>query len=196
LAVYEIPIEQVTGESAGHHGRLRVDLSPPVKLPNEIRLSAQQWASGITDVGIPLACMGDKTIIRWDPRQHPHWLISGTTGAGKTVAERMMITAFVATRGRVIVLDPKGGSDYAGLEGQHVKVVTGIPEASAALTRVVAVMGARQTALRERMAETGNYDLDIYDMRYVPLLIVLDEAASYLADEIVGYRSRSKAIGR
>lgn len=113
---------------------------------------------------------GDQVV--WDMKLHPHALIAGGTGSGKTVTLRALIQAAVARGFVVICIDPKR-IEMAGLRGwPGVRVVaTGTTHMIAAVTLLADIMDDRYKAI-----EDG--DVDENDLP--PVLVVIDEAREFI----------------
>lgn len=65
---------------------------------------------------IPMGLASNGTEVVWQPQLHPHGLIAGTTGSGKTQGLLALVIGCLARGWKVIICDPmKGGADYAFL---------------------------------------------------------------------------------
>lgn len=134
--------------------RLRVEAGWPAELAeSDIPLralgrhpaGAGRWLLGRTEHGSVLtAGMDDKT---------PHWLVSGTTGAGKTVS---LVSAIcqLAQPGdnRMVLIDAKHGvsfRQFANLRGLVGPVAEDVFAARAALAWIVGEMAARYSGGRD-----------------------------------------------
>lgn len=129
---------------------------------------ATSWAApmplGIDQDGDPFALdLGDR-----------HVAVFGTSGAGKTATMRLL-AAYAASDPRTTlhVLDLKGGTDFAAVEGAAASFWTGAPgrETLRTLDRAVEAMRARYAAIRaERI------DPDEVYARLGAVVVLVDEA--------------------
>lgn len=113
---------------------------------------------------------GDQVV--WNLKIHPHALVAGGTGSGKTVTLRSLIQAAVARGFVVFCVDPKR-IEMAGLRGwPGVRVVaTGVTQMIALVTLLADVMDDRYQAI-----ENGEVSED----QLPPVLVVIDEAREFI----------------
>lgn len=121
----------------------RVDVAPEHAQHHEVgafRISATGWPDGKPVVYLP------------QRGHHPHILVLGSTGGGKTESLALLIWQAMGWGWDVVVIDAKGGSDYDWLEDsgyEHAKVVQTPDLIQAELRVAVEVMQERYSALRE-----------------------------------------------
>lgn len=126
------------------------------KLPKDLERNDGKVALGVSERGV----------VYHNFLKYPHLIISGSTGYGKT---NMIKVILEQIRGRVVLIDLKGGKDYGG----RVSAVD-ISGARSVLEEV-------EMELKERMAGGGGSGERLY--------VVIDEAAELL---IPSYMSRKE----
>ncbi len=121
------------------------------------------WLAGMNEYGRPV-------ILRLSDAA-PHYLIAGTTGAGKSVALRSMIVQLARNGDRLILIDlkPEGLSGLDHLPGVLGPLVTTIEDARAALAYAVTEMRRRYEA---------------HDMTADKWVIVIDEVQELSAEPV------------
>ncbi|MEM6107612.1 FtsK/SpoIIIE domain-containing protein [Mycobacterium sp. 050272] len=113
----------------------------------------------------------DLGIQEWDPLDSPHTLVSGKTGAGKTVYLRGLIMMAALRGWAVVLVDFKGGSysDFVGWPNVHI--ISSDPfESIATIHRMYMLMEDRNARAR--------WDQSQWEHN-LPYLIVVDEAAQF-----------------
>lgn len=113
----------------------------------------------------------DLAIQEWDPLDSPHTLVSGKTGAGKTVYLRGLIMMAAMRGWAVVLVDFKGGSysDFVGWPNVHI--ISSDPfESIATIHRMYMLMEDRNARAR--------WDQSQWEHN-LPYLIVVDEAAQF-----------------
>jgi hypothetical protein len=129
---------------------------------------------------------GDQVV--WNMKMHPHALIAGGTGSGKTVTLRAFIQAAVARGFVVFCVDPKR-IEMAGLRGwPGVRVVaTGVTHMIALVTLLADVMDDRYEAI-----EDGKVTED----QLPPVLVVIDEAREFIDRANAFWRANKTGSGQ
>lgn len=113
----------------------------------------------------------DLGIQEWDPLDSPHTLVSGKTGAGKTVYLRGLIMMAALRGWAVVLVDFKGGSysDFVGWPNVHI--ISSDPfESIATIHRMYKLMDERNARAR--------WDQSQWEHN-LPYLIIVDEAAQF-----------------
>lgn len=136
-----------------------------------------RWCAGINELG--------RTVTLGLSDNAPHFLIAGTTGAGKSVALRSMVTQLAQNGDRLILIDGKFGEGLRGLD--HLPNVIG-PLA----VDIEAARGALAWAVAEM---TRRYEQ--VDTQAARLVVVVDEVQELATDAaIVEMIRRIAAQGR
>lgn len=127
----------------------------------------------------------------WDVKNLPHGLIAGASGGGKTTILRCIIHQAILKRWNVTVFDFKNGGDFHDVEQESAKyhdlgagygpfLVSDPEEARQLLLALVVEARGRM----DKFHEVGVKDIDEYNAtgkgRFVPWLVVVDEAAELL----------------
>lgn len=151
-----------------------------------------RWNDSLMEPGDKFA-IGESYIGKaiWDATALPHGLIAGSTGSGKTGILRNIIHQAIAKRWNVQVLDFKGGGDYASVEREAQKyrdmengygpfIISDPEEARQLMLALTIEVKGRL----EHFKEAGVSNITEYNalggMRFVPWLVVIDEAAELL----------------
>ncbi|MBK8113308.1 MAG: type IV secretion system DNA-binding domain-containing protein [Candidatus Accumulibacter sp.] len=121
-----------------------------------------RWLAGLNELG---------RVVTLGLSDHaPHFLVSGTTGSGKTVAVRSLITQLATNGDQLILIDGKYGEGLAGLSnlpGVIGPLATDLESARSALTWAAQEM--------QRRYET-------HDTAAPRLVVVIDELQEFAAD--------------
>lgn len=126
---------------------------------------------------LPFGTLDDGSTAILDPKDTPHLLCSGTTGAGKSSVMVTLTRAALKAGWRVAVADPsKGAKDFAPIEDRLLAREETLAGTNALLDWAMAEMRRR----RDMIGQAG--DLDGLDPAIRPprLLIVIDEFNSLL----------------
>jgi hypothetical protein len=128
--------------------------------------------------------IGPEGVVHWDVEMCPHCLVAGTTGAGKTVAQRVMAAHALLAGWEIIGLDPKRVELgwLKGLPGVRA-VASEFEEMAELVTRVEAEMQLRFRA----MEVAGVNDFRLLAEPPAPVLVIIDEVTEFLS--AVGGRS-------
>ena len=127
----------------------------------------------------------------WDTSALPHGLIAGATGSGNTGVLRNIIYQAIVKRWNISVLDFKGGGDFVSVEREAQKYrdlesgygpfIISDPEEARQLLLALTIEVKGRLA---RCKEAGATDITEYNAkgrdRFVPWLVVIDEAAELL----------------
>lgn len=147
----------------------------PEKFPGAERLGPNRIPIGVTVGGLAF----------WEPREVPHVLVSGSTGGGKSVAERAIIAHALRypNHWRLLGMDPKRVELSALRQYDNVdEIATDLEDMAGILERAIEVMENRYREMEA--AESGAtpynhiHDLDPSRESY---LIVIDELAMLTA---------------
>lgn len=156
------------------------------------RLDVRELPQPPAPLVVPFAVDHSRRVLLQDFNEAPGLFIGGMSGAGKSSATRTVVRGAIASCAgvgglRVLILDPKGGGDYADLlDGDDVEVFNPCDaEAIPALLARLREISAEAQAGLKRKSETGVRHLE--DLRRrgesVPFrrtLIVADEAPAYM----------------
>lgn len=135
----------------------------------------------------------------WDAVNLPHGLVAGSTNSGKTTLLRCIIRQAILKKFNITVLDFKAGGDFAGLEAEVAKycdleegygnIIVTEPEPARDLliSLVVEVRGRLDVFKEAGVANIDEYNASGHG-KFVPWLVVLDEAA-----EILDVKPKDKA---
>lgn len=157
------------------------------ELPNSIL-----WNDSFLQEGRKFAVgEGYRGQIIWDAASLPHGLVAGATGGGKTALLRCIVHQAILKKFNVSVLDFKQGGDFSDVEREAQKyrdlekgygpfLVSDPEEARQLLLALVVEVRGRM----ERFKERGVTSIDEYNAigqdRFIPWLLVIDEAAEVL----------------
>ena len=117
------------------------------KLP---RLDRSDSVEGVVEGTFPLGLASGGGRIAWEPWEtdHPHCLVTGTTGSGKTrKLEEWALTARVAWGWRVTIIDFKGGGGFFAALAQGAELVTDPAKAVETLREAGREIAARNTLM-------------------------------------------------
>lgn len=139
----------------------------PIPAVETIEDAVDQYGQTRFAYGVDL----DLGIQEWDPMDSPHTLVSGKTGAGKTVYLRGLIMMAALRGWAVVLVDFKGGSysDFVGWPNVHI--ISSDPFES------IATIHRMYTLMEERNAR-ARWDQSQWEHN-LPYLIILDEAAQF-----------------
>lgn len=120
--------------------------------------------------------------------QFPHWLIGGSTGAGKSNMVNVIISTLISRHSpeevRLVLIDLKGGMEfsyYGGIPHLHGKIVEhDLAEVEAMLSEIKGVMQVRFSKFRGIARSLDEYRAK-RPKEYMPsLVIVFDEVANIM----------------
>lgn len=122
--------------------------------------------------------IGSEGVVHWDVEMCPHCLVAGTTGAGKTVAQRVMAAHALTAGWEVIGLDPKRVELgwLKGLPGVRA-LASDFEEMAELITGIEAQMQRRFRA----MEGAGVNDFRLLPDPPPPLLVIIDEVTEFLS---------------
>lgn len=156
-------------------------------LPSFIR-----WDDSFMEAGDKFA-IGESYMgkVVWDATALPHGLIAGSTGSGKTGMLRCLIHQAIHKKWNIQVLDFKGGGDYSSVEQEAQKyrdlesgygpfIISDPEEARQLLLALTVEVKGRLRAFKEAGVSNITEYNDRGWNRFVPWLVVIDEAAELL----------------
>ncbi|MBA3689516.1 MAG: HNH endonuclease [Chloroflexi bacterium] len=171
------------------------------KLP---RLDRRQAVDDRREAVFPLGLSSGGGPIAWDPwgTDHPHCLVTGTTGSGKTRKLEEWALVAIGWGWRVTIIDFKGGGDFWAALSNGAELVTDPVEAIRTLRAAGEEIAERNAAMRltpiERPDARGVMREDratTYgdlpdEVREGCWLVIVDELASIVGLEIKGTPDR------
>jgi S-DNA-T family DNA segregation ATPase FtsK/SpoIIIE len=132
-------------------------------------------------------------------KQSPHTLIAGTSGSGKSVLMQSLLLGIMATntpsKAKIILIDPKQGSDYGPLRNMpHIgNIITDTESALAEIMALVSEMNHRY----QLMAQHNVNHIDLYNREALDKLpyiwLVHDEFALWMQHK--QYREQVVSLG-
>ncbi|KXP13922.1 type IV secretory system conjugative DNA transfer family protein [Tsukamurella pseudospumae] len=127
---------------------------------------------------VPLGVDPYGTVAGWTPRIQPHMLLVASTGGGKSVLVRGIVSDAVLAGASVWLGDGKG-SDYSALRTVHgVQMVASTDHDIVIMVAALRQEMQRRVAVAEREKALG--DTDPYS-RFSPIVVILDEFATVAA---------------
>lgn len=130
-------------------------------------------------VEIPYAIDEDGKVLVWRPWRDPHFLVTGSTGSGKTSTSHGILSTFAMYEWPVWVADGKGIEFLSFRSWPNVQVVASTtPEHVSVLTRARELMEYRYNLIVQGKARTEDF---------TPLLVVVDEYADMRANILEWY---------
>lgn len=127
---------------------------------------------------VPLGVDPYGTVAGWTPRVQPHMLLVASTGGGKSVLVRGIVSDAVLAGAAVWLGDGKG-SDYSALRAQAgVQMVASTDQDIVIMVAALRQEMQRRVAVAEREKALG--DTDPYS-RFSPIVVILDEFATVAA---------------
>lgn len=128
----------------------------------------------------------------WNIASFPHGIVAGATGGGKTALLRCIIHQAISKKFNVTVMDFKSGGDFSDVEeeahraygdlenGYGPFLITEPAEANQLLLCLLVEVKGRLQRFKER-GVTNIYEYNaLGDDRFLPWLLVIDEAAELL----------------
>lgn len=185
-------------------GAVRIYLERPHR---QVVPLARVWKSWIPTVGdsgntnlLIAVKEEDSSPVYLNPiKQSPHTLIAGTSGSGKSVLMQSLLLGIMATntpsKAKIILIDPKQGSDYGPLRNMpHIgNIITDMESALVELTALVSEMNRRY----QLMAQFNVNHIDLYNQEApekLPYLwLVHDEFALWMQHK--QYREQVLSLG-
>lgn len=147
---------------------------------------------------IPMGLASDGSEVVWQPQLHPHGLIAGTTGSGKTQGLVALLVGCLVRGWKVIVCDPmKGGADYSFLDEMMAARPRNALEGALQLDAVVETASILKAAYREGLRRQrlclehgvnfwAKLPAEVREREDIqPMLVVLDEYKSLASRDTV-----------
>lgn len=141
-----------------------------------------QWTPGVGE---------DGNYIWFNPREFPHIGIYGTTGGGKSVTVRAILEQFRAAGFQLFLGDGKN-LDYG-----NYKTVPGVAAVASTLEEQVLLVSMVRKIMDQRRAQgnrlaTQGVSRQEIENSYQPLLLVLDELSTTVADLKTNYKDYAR----
>lgn len=120
--------------------------------------------------------------LNWNLAKAPHALIAGDSGSGKTAILMTLIAQLMAGGSTIYVVDPK--SEFTFLESilPNSSVVREFEEVLKLLEKVNQEMDKRNRLIAEAIKSKGVMGLTGADLNMKPIVIVMDEVGSLVAN--------------
>lgn len=119
--------------------------------------------------------------ISWVPRRHPHFLIVGGTGSGKTSLEHTLVTDLAGAGWRVWVLDGKRIEFIGFREWPNVEMIASRVESQIRMVHAAhELMEHRYDLIEQGKASASDFE---------PLALVIDEYATFKQAVVRFYRT-------
>lgn len=149
-------------------------------LPASLTYNYSDIASAAKSHRLPIVCGVGRAgkYVSYDMTEHPHLLIAGTTGSGKSTQLRSVLTTLIATQNpgdlHLYLADLKRSEFHAFKRVQHVKsVCTSIDDLEAVLERLDTEL-KRRGDLLDAHEETHTHDLPA-EVRPPNIVLCVDE---------------------
>ncbi len=134
---------------------------------------------------IPYAINEDKEVITWKPKIHPHTLLTGPTGTGKTAAIHTIVAALAYFGFKIIIVDFKGMEYNSFRDWPNVTIVV------AEVYEAVAVIHKVYKEMRERYRNSRGRAGKAYIADKEPWALVIDEYTEF-QDRLDGFYKAHK----
>lgn len=132
--------------------------------------------------GIPFATGVEGEPVVFDPKDSPHALLAGVTGAGKSVLITNFVYGFLVRGADVYIIDPvKGGADFAWAK-DRCKAFAGTPFEAAGVMKAVYAEVVRRKDMNSAAGVASYLDLPNPPR---PIVVVLDEFTSLMGKSTV-----------
>jgi hypothetical protein len=134
--------------------------------------------------GIPFATGVEGEPVVFYPKDSPHALLAGVTGAGKSVLAQAFLYGFLVQGAELYVVDPiKGGADFAFAK-DHARAFATTAFEAAGVLKVVYAEVVRRKTLNAQYGASSYLDLPP-EVRPPHLVVLIDEFTSLLQAEPV-----------
>lgn len=138
-----------------------------------------EWSDEFMEHG-PRFAIGEGYMgkVVWDTAVHPHGLIGGSSGSGKTSTQYSIAYQAISKKWNVNILEFKGGGDYIALEQGYGPIIISDPIEARDLLLALTIEAKGRMAVCK---EAGVSKIEEYNDSgrgyFVPWLLVVDEAA-------------------
>jgi hypothetical protein len=176
-ATANIFVEVRDSPDGADHVRILVSRENP--LPTGVGFD---WAFIDESDGIPFASGIEGEPVVFDPKDNPHILLAGVTGAGKSVLAQAFLYGALVHGAQLYVIDPvKGGADFMFAK-EHAQAFASTPHEAAAVMRAVYAQ-VQERKLANAAAGVGSFS----DLQDPPprIFIMIDEFTSLMGQDQV-----------
>jgi len=165
----------------------KVTISPARPLPKS---ASYPLAPPVDQLLIPVGIGEGTREAIWNPIRHPHMLVVGPTGTGKTIFLNGLITGCLSRSWRVLLADPKElsfrGYDPVALEHVGRPVWPGIDRVGTTEAAMEQVIEDAYLEMRNRYEAVKTFSVREQDLQ--PLLLIVDEAGE-LVERLTEYHT-------
>jgi len=131
-------------------------------------------SNDVPQIAEPAQVLSARDVVDVDPREHPHWLLVGSTGSGKTIASYAVLGELARRAACQFVITEPGGVNWGAQT-----TATNTADIARAILDVQAQMVERQALLRQ-------YDVDhVQDLpEPLPYLVLVAEETESVLDDL------------
>ena len=131
-------------------------------------------SNDVPQIAEPQQVLSARDVVDVDPREHPHWLLVGSTGSGKTIASYAVLGELARRATCQFVITEPGGVNWGAQT-----TATNTADIARAILDVQAQMVERQALLRQ-------YDVDhVQDLpEPLPYIVLVAEETESVLDDL------------
>lgn len=131
-------------------------------------------SNDVPQIAEPAQVLTARDVVDVDPREHPHWLLVGSTGSGKTIASYAVLAELARRATCQFVITEPGGVNWGAQT-----TATNTADIARAILDVQAQMVERQALLRQ-------YDVDhVQDLpEPLPYIVLVAEETESVLDDL------------